>query len=212
MKKSGFKLILISIIIGLLCVAVIVLSVFMYVQANRTDSVDVDITEGDEEDVSKVDENMLTAAISDQPAYKQFELENFKSSYKTEDDKDESESIKTESESFYGVDTAMEAAPPAIEEIQDDSDYIIPDSDARILNEEDLEELSSKELTYARNEIYARHGRIFKSSELQEYFSSKDWYEPDEGFDDNDLRGTEKKNAEFIAKYQKDHDMTYRVS
>ena len=210
MKKSGFKLIPISIFIGLLCVAVILLSAFMYTQANRTDSLDIDRTEEDKEDISQIDENMLVAEISDRSDYKQFELENFKSSYKNEDDRDESENTKPES--FYGVDTVMEAAPPEIEEIQDDNDYIIPDSNERLLNEEDLEELSSKELTYARNEIYARHGRVFNSSELQEYFSSKDWYEPDEDFDDNDLRGTEKKNAEFIAKYQKDNDKAYRVN
>ena len=29
---------------------------------------------------------------------------------------------------------------------------------------------------YAKNEIYARRGRLFQSSELAEYFRNKSWY------------------------------------
>ena len=30
---------------------------------------------------------------------------------------------------------------------------------------------------YARNEIYARHGYIFRDSALRSYFEGKSWYE-----------------------------------
>ena len=93
-----------------------------------------------------------------------------------------------------------------------DEDYIIPESDSRKLTEDDLEDLTPKELSYARNEIYARHGRRFQSNELQEYFDSKEWYEIDDSFDDHDLQGVERSNAEFIAEYQKRNDKMYKMN
>jgi hypothetical protein len=59
----------------------------------------------------------------------------------------------------------------------DYEDYILPDSDTVLLTEADIADLSLQEINYAKNEIYARHGRKFKSSELQNYFNSKYWYE-----------------------------------
>lgn len=82
-------------------------------------------------------------------------------------------------------------------------DYIIPDSNSRLLTDADISGLSLQEINYAKNEIFARHGRRFKSSELQSYFDSKNWYsgtiDPDD-FNDNLLSSTEKSNAEFLGK------------
>lgn len=55
-------------------------------------------------------------------------------------------------------------------------DYIFLDSDTRYLSREELANLSPQVLCYAKNEIYARRGRKFNSQELQNYFSSKSWY------------------------------------
>ena len=52
----------------------------------------------------------------------------------------------------------------------DDTAYIIPDSDSRYLTESELTDMSLQVLNYAKNEIYAREGRIFRSAELQTYF------------------------------------------
>ena len=57
-------------------------------------------------------------------------------------------------------------------------DYIIPDSDSRYLTKDELTSLTPQQCNYARNEIYAREGRKFYSTELQEYFATKEWYEP----------------------------------
>jgi hypothetical protein len=38
-----------------------------------------------------------------------------------------------------------------------------------------------------RNEIYARHGRVFKDPWLQAYFSSLPWYRPNPAFRDDQL-------------------------
>ena len=38
--------------------------------------------------------------------------------------------------------------------------------------------MSTYDLWIARNEIFARHGRMFKDPDLQAYFNSKSWYTP----------------------------------
>ena len=42
----------------------------------------------------------------------------------------------------------------------------------------DLDPLSVKELELMRNEIYARHGWIFRRADLRNYFDSQPWYRP----------------------------------
>lgn len=79
-------------------------------------------------------------------------------------------------------------------------EYILPDS--RL---EDLEErgfmVFGDVARYAKNEIYARHGRKFKDQELQEFFNKRSWYngtiEPD-AFDESELSEKEKKNIEYL--------------
>lgn len=81
-------------------------------------------------------------------------------------------------------------------------DYVIPGSDARYLTDEDVKSLSKEEFRIARNEIYARHGRKFQSSDLQDYFDEKEWYEgtiePSE-FPEALLNEYEKANIQFLA-------------
>ena len=56
-------------------------------------------------------------------------------------------------------------------------DYIIPDSVSRYLTNDDIAKLSAKGLCFARNEMIARQGRIFKNQELASYFNSMPWYQ-----------------------------------
>ena len=44
--------------------------------------------------------------------------------------------------------------------------------------EDILADKSLTELRFMRNEIFARHGYIFKSEDLNAYFSDKSWYSP----------------------------------
>ena len=85
------------------------------------------------------------------------------------------------------------------------SDYILPDSDSRYLTDSEVRGLSANELMLARNEIYARHGRKFKDSGLQDYFNSKSWYrgtvDPDD-FSMDVFNEYENKNLELIQKYE----------
>lgn len=84
--------------------------------------------------------------------------------------------------------------------------YILPNSSKKKLTKSDLKGLSKKELRLARNEIYARHGRIFQDEELQSYFESTPWYEgiiPAEEFSDSEeLNDIERKNVLLIQEYE----------
>ncbi|MDR0834018.1 MAG: YARHG domain-containing protein [Candidatus Symbiothrix sp.] len=71
----------------------------------------------------------------------------------------------------------------------------------RLLTESDLYGLSKAQLRILRNEIYARHGRRFKSADLQEYFSRQSWYQP--LYDEVSLTNIELKNVEFIRQHEK---------
>lgn len=85
------------------------------------------------------------------------------------------------------------------------SEYILQDSGVKLLSRSDVEGLSLQEIDYAKNEIYARRGRKFKSPELQNYFNSKSWYIgaiEAEAFGESLLSDVEKKNAEFLSEIE----------
>ncbi|HEX7318086.1 MAG TPA: YARHG domain-containing protein [Pyrinomonadaceae bacterium] len=54
-----------------------------------------------------------------------------------------------------------------------------------------------------RNEIYARHGKVFKDKWLQGYFKSFPWYKPNPKYSDAALTEVERQNAAAIAAYEK---------
>ena len=86
-------------------------------------------------------------------------------------------------------------------------DYILPYSNSRYITESDLRGLTEEECRIARNEIYARHGRIFKDEELQAYFNSKSWYTPSipaDAFQEHMLNDYEKKNKDVILEYERE--------
>lgn len=55
---------------------------------------------------------------------------------------------------------------------------IIAGSSIRLLNNNDIKSLTSKQLRIARNEIFARHGYIFNSRDLKSIFNNTPWYTP----------------------------------
>ena len=92
------------------------------------------------------------------------------------------------------------------EEHIDVSGFIFPYSDREFINPDDLEGLSRAQISYARNEIYARRGRKFNTPSIREYFESQSWYQPiyePEAFPDSIFNEYEKKNIETIVEYEK---------
>lgn len=80
--------------------------------------------------------------------------------------------------------------------------YLVPDADSRYIKRADTDGFTAQLFNYAKNEIYARHGRLFNSTELQNYFNSQDWYygfiEPDE-FSDTVFNEYEKMNIRYLG-------------
>ncbi|WP_346705362.1 YARHG domain-containing protein [uncultured Agathobaculum sp.] len=85
------------------------------------------------------------------------------------------------------------------------SEEILPESDSRLLTQNDVDGLTLQEINYAKNEIYARHGRKFASKELQNYFDAQSWYHGTVNaadFSESVLSDVEKKNAAFLAEVE----------
>lgn len=72
----------------------------------------------------------------------------------------------------------------------------------KLITESMLKGLSLHELRLLRNEIYARHGRSFRATWLQQYFWSQPWYEQKEDFQDDQVSGSDKLNVETIVRYE----------
>ncbi len=130
-------------------------------------------------------------------------------------------------EDLSGVDTTNTYKIPRNSDTDSSGDgYLFADSSERLLTQADIDDLyrrvenayaqensgndvkyyMSMVLCYARNEIFARNGRKFSSSELQEYFNGMDWYEPKydaKEFDYVNLTEIEKKNVDFIKEQEK---------
>ncbi|MGL5560876.1 MAG: YARHG domain-containing protein [Paraclostridium dentum] len=81
-----------------------------------------------------------------------------------------------------------------------ESYYIIPDSSSRYLTKEELYQYDKSSLGFIRNEIFARHGYVFKNEDYRNYFTSMPWYLPDSRFKGTlkELNPVEKHNVELI--------------
>jgi hypothetical protein len=66
------------------------------------------------------------------------------------------------------------------------------------INDEFLGPLFAEDLRVLRNEMYARHGRVFKDAKLQKYFAAQSWYKPNPDFKDDQLSEIEVKNLAKI--------------
>lgn len=73
----------------------------------------------------------------------------------------------------------------------------------RPLLSSDLEGFSKPALRIWRNAIYARHGRTFKSEDLQALFNEYIWYKPDENYSDEKLTDIDKANIKLIQEFEK---------
>jgi YARHG domain len=70
------------------------------------------------------------------------------------------------------------------------------------LDEHQLEGLFPEVARRLRNEIFARHGRTFRDSQLQSYFASQEWYHPNLKFDLKTLTPIERANVLTIQRYE----------
>ena len=81
------------------------------------------------------------------------------------------------------------------------ADYIFP-SDRQYISEADMAGWNQKTALLARNEIYARHGYVFQTQEIQNYFAAKSWYTPNSSYGGSGLNDVEKANVDTISAYE----------
>lgn len=84
--------------------------------------------------------------------------------------------------------------------------YLFPDSHTRFLSAQDLKDCSATELLLARGEILARKGVVFTDADLQMYFCTKSWYQPqisEEEIHVDMFNDREKSNLTLIGIYEK---------
>lgn len=140
--------------------------------------------------------------------------------------KGESEEAASDSETdnkkeVFGADENENASSDETDGEAEDRIYLIPGDDKSSNRYEKAQHLSytttvkytiqnlsvldSYGLKITRNEIYARHGRIFNDQELQEYFQRQNWYVPQTAsndFNDSCLNEVEKYNIQLISTYE----------
>lgn len=116
---------------------------------------------------------------------------------------DENTELETQSSSIASTETEQSQGDEDVygDLGQDDGEYILKDSDKKYISEDTIRRLSDRELMLARNEIYARKGRIFDDAEIREYFLAQSWYDgtihPDD-FTEDMLSEVEKANIKKI--------------
>lgn len=85
-----------------------------------------------------------------------------------------------------------------------DGSYLFP-SDTQYLTVEYLNTLSNDTIDLIRNEIYARHGYIFKTKKFADYFNGQPWYVPTvpaDSFDTSVFNAVENANLKLLVGYQ----------
>ena len=91
------------------------------------------------------------------------------------------------------------------------SEFILPDSSTRVLDKSEFAGFSAEQCRLARNEIYAKHGRMFDDAGLQNYFNSHSWYHGTisaDRFSDTMLSDIEIQNRNLIITYEKEMGYT----
>jgi hypothetical protein len=79
-------------------------------------------------------------------------------------------------------------------------DFVFADSDTRLLELAENLKLSRCQMWIARNEIYARKGRLFKNEQLKRHFRQFEWYKPTAPY--RRLNDIEIQNVELISQVE----------
>jgi hypothetical protein len=77
-----------------------------------------------------------------------------------------------------------------------------PEGTTRNLTVNDVVRKTKYQLKIMRNEIFARHGYIFQSSDLRNYFNKQAWYSPRYNDVTSMLSDIEKSNVNLIKSYE----------
>ena len=184
MKDNNKVFLPVAIILGVFIVLFAGLSIAVAVTGNVKIHKGEAVKEGNKEETTESVETVYDYSLSD---------------YKS-GDTNSGDSSEDESEQNSDVQSRM-----------DDADgYIFENSDSEKISSSDLEGMTAKQLCYAYNEIFARHGHKFDADELKDYFKGKNWYKAKKKYSYKKLTNLEKKNIDTIKGYMEENDLEYK--
>ena len=118
--------------------------------------------------------------------------------------------VTRNSDTYNHEDSVDESVAEYVTEDEEDEDFIVgedgiifPNSSEEVIGSAEIESLTDEELRYAINELYAKHGYIFKDDELKAYYEKYNWYDPSIKSDDFSMdmfNDVEKENVETMQK------------
>jgi hypothetical protein len=94
-------------------------------------------------------------------------------------------------------------APAVPDAPSNDTPGRFPEASLRALTRDELLEYSKDDLKIMRNEIFARHGYVFKDPELRAYFNKQSWYVGQYDDVSGFLSPVERQNVEVIKQLEK---------
>lgn len=189
-KFSGKKLmIIVGSVIGALCLLVVLLMVLPKCGSDGT-SYDYDMDEDDDDNSEMVDRRTRDSSM---PTDEADEAEDDAGSDMVPQDMSLSELHDEYLNSVIPIGSPLSFA--VVEQ------WAGALSEQR-LTENDLYGIDSDFLRLIRNSIYARHGYIFKSDDLQDFFGTYNWYKPKKSDVTNELSEIEKYNINFIKSHE----------
>lgn len=144
----------------------------------------------EEENTEKSTEENTSEATTEESTSESTAEESTVSEKETEDEESETEEVSTEDE------------------------FVFPDSDTRRLLRSELEGKNEWECKIARNEIFARKGKIFDDPELQAYFESCSWYEgKNSQYEYSEyISEIEAYNVQLIREYEEEHGFNLELN
>jgi len=79
-----------------------------------------------------------------------------------------------------------------------------------VINIGELSKMSKDELRLARNSIFAKYGRVFKSKDLQEYFSKQSWYKERPAFKESQMNKSDIALVQLIQLWEQKTEVLWR--
>lgn len=162
--------------------------------SNRAEKNDEEEDEGDEESVSESEDIPAGDTTEDVPT-------------PGVEDPVDTTPVAAETTPTESSEAPTETTAPVVEEMTPLM-YWIENCDKKYLTAEDLVGFDAQMCVYARNACYAKSGRMFNSTELQNYFAQFDWYHPTvspNNFTNSMLNSYQVANINLILEYERAH-------
>ena len=200
--------------IGPLVVCIIISIIFslLAIRLNKK------VAENKKNQIDTEDTNSLRTSISSnkttfEDTTASINKENNQSIFQSDNQLESSELEKINEENSLQNESTMANIATDSKETQAESEgspeeYILYASNKRVLQENEYKQLNAADLRLAINEIYARHGRQYDTTDLNEYFSQKSWYHPQYSKSEFDqienqiLNSYEKENLKLLSSYR----------